>query len=136
MVKRKRLVKTDKYYISNKEFSDEIILCKEKNELTPAAVNFFIKLANRTIRTKRLHHKNQEDMEDCIQTALENCLKYWRNFDPTVSQYGPNAFSYFTTVVNNAFALSYNKMYKLKGSDGPVKHISLNLSGDDEIYSI
>lgn len=59
--KRTRLVKSDKYYINNKDFSNEIIMCKEKGELSPRAIEFFIILANRTVRTKKLHHRNQED---------------------------------------------------------------------------
>lgn len=135
--KRTRLVKSDKYYISNKDFSNEIIACKVTGVLTPKAVDFFILLSNRTIRTKKLHHRCQADIEDAVQTAIEDCLRYWQNFDPTVSEYGPNAFSYFTSIVGNGFAKFYNKMYKLKGVDGHIKHISLNTSGDEgEIYSL
>ncbi len=136
LLKRTRLVKTDKYYINNKDFSNEIIECKVTGKLSPKAIEYFMLLANRTIRTKKLHHRSPLDIEDCVQSALEDCLRYWKNFDPTVSEYGPNAFSYFTSICTNGFAKFVNKMYKLKGVEGQIKHISLSGNSDNEIYSL
>lgn len=49
-------------------------------------------LAERTIN--KLSYVNSDDRDDCLQFALLDLLKYWRNFNPKY----PNAFAYFTEI--------------------------------------
>lgn len=123
-------------YISNKEFTAEIIACKKKGELSKRAVEFFTLLADRTIN--RLTYENPLDREDCVQAALLDLCKYWKNFDPALSN---NAFAYYTQFVKNGYAKQFKDLHPTfpKDKDGKrqkVKFVSLNNQGDNEIYSI
>jgi len=123
--------KSSKYYINNKEFTAEIVKCKSADELSNAAVNYFIILANRAIQ--KLKFSNPLDREDCIQSALLDLIRYWKNFDETKSN---NAFAYFTQVAKNGYAKEYKRIYKHIGKEEKVEIISLSTSGDSEIYTI
>jgi DNA-directed RNA polymerase specialized sigma subunit len=113
-------------YLKNKDFTEEIIRCKETGELTSKAIKMFIILANRTVR--KLTHRDPRDREDCIQSALYDLIKYWKNFKPEVSN---NAFAFFTQIVKNGYAKEFKKIHKNKAD-----HISVNQSGDSEIYTM
>lgn len=130
-----RKKKGDQHYINNKEFTEEIISCKEKGELSPLAVQCFISLANRAV--DRLYFKDPRDREDCIQSALLDCLKYWKSFDETRAQV-PNAFAYFTQMCKNGYAKEWKKIHRKNGLDKEEKleFLSLSTSGEDSIYSI
>lgn len=130
---RKRRKRGDKDYINNKEFTDEILKCKDLDELTPFAIDCFVKLANRAV--DRLYFRDYRDREDCIQSALVDCVKYWRNFNAEKST---NAFAYFTQMCKNGYAKEWKKIHRKTGlEDGETVHtISLNHSGDSSIYTI
>lgn len=130
-VVRTKLAKTSKYYINNKDMTAEVILCKEKNELTKKMVDYFIILANRAIL--KLRFSNPLDKEDCIQAALLDLTKYWRNFDPAKST---NSFSYFTQISKNAYAKEYKRIHRHIGKDDRVEFVSLSLTGDSDIYTL
>ena len=98
--KRTRRKRGDKNYINNKEFTQSVIESKEKDELQPFTIECFVMLANRAV--ERLYFKDYRDREDCIQSALVDCIKYWRNFDPEKSD-PPNAFAYFTQMCKNGY---------------------------------
>ena len=123
--------KAGKYYINNRDFTNEIIACKKTGQLSDAAVNYFITLANRAI--KKLKFSNPLDREDCIQSALLDLVRYWKNFDETKSN---NAFSYFTQVSKNGYAKEYKRIYKHIGKDEKIEFVSLSSTGDSEIYTI
>lgn len=130
-----RKKKGDQHYINNKEFTEEIINCKEKGELSPLAVQCFISLANRAV--DRLYFKDPRDREDCVQSALLDCLKYWKSFDETRAQV-PNAFAYFTQMCKNGYAKEWKKIHRKNGleKDEKLEFLSLSTSGEDSIYSI
>ncbi len=113
--------------INNADFTREIVLSKERGELTPKATDYFVKLANHAI--KALPYTDPRDREDCIQFALLDLLLYWKNFDPNVSN---NAFAFFTQITYNGYAKGFKKIHKASGVDV----ISIDLGGDAEIYSI
>jgi hypothetical protein len=135
--------KQNKYYINNRDFTNEIIRCKYGHlneetgyqhiagELSPKAIDYFILLANRAIL--KLTFANPLDKEDCIQSALLDLLRYWRNFNEEKSN---NAFAYFTQIAKNGYAKEYKKIYKHIGKGEKVEFVSLSLSGDSEIYSL
>jgi len=122
---------TSNHYINNREFTAEMIKCKELGELTPRAIQYFILLVERTIL--KLKYNNPLDKEDCKQSALMDLCKYWRNFDPSKST---NAFSYFTQFVKNGVAKEYKKIHRHVGSDEKIEFVSLSLAGENEIFSI
>ena len=136
-------IKDPKYYINNKDFTNEIIRCKHgllneetgyqhtKGELSPKAIDYFILLANRAIQ--KLKFQNPLDREDCIQFALLDLLRYWKNFNEEKSN---NAFAYFTQIAKNGYAKEYKKIYKHIGKGEKIVTISLSHSGESEIYTI
>jgi len=136
-------IKDPKYYINNKDFTNEIIRCKhgllneetgyqhKKGELSPKAIDYFILLANRAIQ--KLKFQNPLDREDCIQSALLDLLRYWKNFNEEKSN---NAFAYFTQIAKNGYAKEYKKIYKHIGKGEKIVTISLSHSGESEIYTI
>lgn len=133
--KRKRRKKGDKNYINNKEFTQAVIDSKAADKLTDFTVECFVMLANRAV--ERLYFKDYRDREDCVQSALVDCVKYWRNFDPTKSN-PPNAFAYFTQMCKNGYAKEWKKIHKKTGLDDGenVETISLSTSGDSTVYTI
>lgn len=136
-------IKDPKYYINNKDFTNEIIRCKhgllneetgyqhKAGELSPKAIDYFILLANRAIQ--KLKFQNPLDREDCIQSALLDLLRYWKNFNEEKSN---NAFAYFTQIAKNGYAKEYKKIYKHIGKGEKIVTISLSHSGESEIYTI
>ncbi len=132
MIRKK---KGDKDYVNNKDFTNAIIECKKTGELSPFVIECFMSIANRAIR--KLHFKDPRDREDCIQSALLDCLKYWNSFDETRADI-PNAFAYFTQISKHGYAKEWKKIYKKTGldKDDPLNFISLDMGGDSSIYSI
>ena len=134
-LKRTRRKRGDKNYINNKEFTQSVIESKEKDELQPFTIECFVMLANRAV--ERLYFKDYRDKEDCIQSALVDCIKYWRNFDPEKSD-SPNAFAYFTQMCKNGYAKEWKKIHRKPGlEEGEnVETISLSTAGDSTVYTI
>lgn len=97
-----------KNYLNNKDLYNEIVKSKEQDKLTPDAEKMLILLAERAIR--KMKYVDDMDREDCLQFALLDMLKYWRNFNP---QY-PNAFAYFTEIAKRGYAKGWNKIHPLK----------------------
>ena len=135
--------KASKFYINNKDFTNEIIRCKygtlneetgyqhKAGELSPKAIQYFILLSNRAIL--KLTFSNPLDKEDCIQSALLDLLRYWKNFNEEKSN---NAFAYFTQIVKNGYAKEYKKIHKHIGKGEKIEFVSLSFTGDSEIFSI
>jgi hypothetical protein len=97
-----------KNYLNNKDLYDEIVKSKEQDRLTPTAEKMLIMLAERAIN--RMQYLREEDREDCLQFALLDLLKYWKNFNPKY----PNAFAYFTEIAKRGYAKGWNKIYPVK----------------------
>lgn len=118
-----------KNYLNNKDLHAAISESKEQGKLTPTAEKMLVLLAERAIN--RMHYVNDDDRNDCLQFAVLDLLKYWRNFNPEY----PNAFAYFTEIAKRGYAKGWNKIHpqKYKGT------ISISGSGDGEnsgIYTI
>lgn len=97
-----------KNYLNNKDLYNEIVKSKELDKLTPTAEKMFILLAERTIN--KLTYVSGDDRNDCLQFALLDLLKYWRNFNPKY----PNAFAYFTEIAKRGYAKGWNKIHPVK----------------------
>jgi|TARA_R100000951_G_scaffold113641_1_gene116069 hypothetical protein len=135
MATRTRKKKGDKHYVNNKEFTQSIIDDKKKEELSEFSISCFVALANRAVN--KMYYEDYRDREDCIQSAILDCLKYWKGFDPSKSQ-NPNAFAYFTQVCKNGYAKQWKAIHKKTGLDDgdSLDFISLSTTGDGYIYSI
>jgi hypothetical protein len=101
-------VAKSKNYLNNKDLYDQIVLSLEADKLTPEAEKMLIMLAERAIN--KLSYVNDDDRQDCLQFALLDLLKYWRNFNP---QY-KNAFAYFTEIAKRGYAKGWNKIHPVK----------------------
>lgn len=135
--------KANKFYINNRDFTNEIIRCKhgqlneetgyqhKEGELSPKAIEYFILLSNRAIQ--KLTFTDPLDKEDCVQSAMLDLLRYWKNFNEEKSN---NAFAYFTQIVKNGYAKEYKKIHKHIGKGEKIEFVSLNFTGDSEIFSI
>lgn len=101
-----------KNYLNNRDLYDEMKLSKEQDKLTPTAEKMLILLAERTIN--RMKYVSEDDRMDCLQFAILDLLKYWRNFNPDY----PNAFAYFTEIAKRGYAKGWNKIHpqKYKGT--------------------
>ena len=97
-----------KNYLNNRDLYDEMKLSKEQDKLTPNAEKMLILLAERTIN--RMKYVSEDDRMDCLQFAILDLLKYWRNFNPDY----PNAFAYFTEIAKRGYAKGWNKLHPLK----------------------
>jgi len=98
-------------YCDNKELLAEIIKSKEAGVLTPRAVELLMRMANEI--SKVFKYKYEDDRQDCISYAIEDCIKYWRSFDPTKSS---NAFAYYTQMCKNGMAKGWRDLYPVKSS--------------------
>lgn len=99
-------------YVKNKDLYREVIVSKQKGELTANAITMIMKMSQETI--KLLKFKYEDDKKDCIQTAITKCLLYWKNFNPDKSK---NAFAYFTQIIKNGYTESFNKLHPIKSAN-------------------
>jgi hypothetical protein len=99
-------------YVKNADLIREVVESKKNGKLTASAVEMFIKIA--TESSKKLKYKDPMDREDCIASAIEDLLKYWKNFDPQrMYDIGkvPNAFAYFSQIAKNGMAKGWKKLH-------------------------
>lgn len=122
--------KRKKNYLNNRDLYDQLVISKEQDFLTKEAEKMLILLAERTIN--KMRYVNEDDRMDCLQFAVLDLLKYWRNFNPKYT----NAFAYFTEIAKRGYAKGWNKIHpqKYKGT------LSIDKSGSQDsqtgIYSI
>jgi len=102
------VTKRTKQYLNNKDLYAQIVLSKEQDKLTQDAEKMLVLLAERAIR--KLSYVNDDDRQDCLQFALLDLLKYWRNFNPVYT----NAFAYFTEIAKRGYAKGWNKIHPKK----------------------
>jgi len=100
-----------KNYLNNRDLYDEIVESKKQEKLTPKAEKMLVMIAERAIR--KLSYLNEDDRQDCLQFAILDLLKYWRNFNPDY----PNAFAYFTEIAKRGYAKGWNKIHPQKYKD-------------------
>jgi len=113
------------HYVRNADLLAEILKSKEQDKLTDEAAKMFVQIA--TKMSAMLKYNNPDDREDCISTAVLDCLRYWRNFDPNITQ---NAFAFFTSVIRNGYAKGWRQLGKIQCPD------SMRIPITDTIFSI
>lgn len=114
-----------RHYVSNKEFQKEMIESKARGVLTPRAVELMLKIANKLATTK-FYYVFEDDRYTCMSQGVEDCIRYWRNFDPVKYD---NPFSYFTMVILNGMKRQFNQLYTVPAS----KRVSLS---NTNLYNI
>ena len=67
-----------KNYLNNKDLYAQIVQSLEDDKLTRDAEKMLQLLAEKAIN--RLQYVNEDDRKDCLQFAILDLLKYWRNF--------------------------------------------------------
>lgn len=103
------MAKAPKHYINNADFLNALIEYKkacveasEKGKTDPRVPNYigecFLKISEHLARKPNfISYSFKEEM---ISDGIENCVMYFRNFDPEKSK---NPFAYFTQIVYYAF---------------------------------
>jgi hypothetical protein len=98
--------------IDKEELYNEIVLSKSRGELTPRALAILMLMVGKC--TKSFKHKYRMDKEDCMASAYEDILRYWKGFKP---EEGKEAFGYYSSLIYNGMCKGYNKLYgKVKSS--------------------
>ena len=103
------MTKATKHYVNNADFLAALIeykkACdeaKKKNKPDPQIPNYigecFLKIADHLSRKPNFISYSFRD--EMIADGIENCLMYFRNFDPEKSK---NPFAYFTQIIYYAF---------------------------------
>ena len=92
-----------KNYLNNKDLHAAMSESKELDKLTPQAEKMLVLLAERAIL--KMRYVNEDDKNDCLQFAMLDLLKYWRNFNPDY----PNAFAYFTEIAKGKYIEFINR---------------------------
>jgi DNA-directed RNA polymerase specialized sigma subunit len=118
-----------KNYLNNKDLYAEMVASLDQDKLTPTAEKMLMLLAEKAIN--RMKYVNEDDRNDCLQFAMLDLLKYWRNFNPKY----PNAFAYFTEIAKRGYAKGWNKIHptKYKGTISISGHPNDDQSG---IYTL
>lgn len=103
------MTKKTNHYINNADFLKALIEYKTacdsnqaEGKSDPPIPNYigecFLKIANHLSRKPNFVSYSFRD--EMISDGIENCLMYFRNFDPTKSK---NPFAYFTQIIYYAF---------------------------------
>jgi hypothetical protein len=98
-----------KHYVNNADFLQSLIdyhakceVAKKENKPEPQIPNYigecFLKIADHLSRKPNFISYSFRD--EMISDGIENCLMYFRNFDPNKSK---NPFAYFTQIIYYAF---------------------------------
>jgi hypothetical protein len=101
--------KKSRHYINNADFLAALVEYKQKcddaknqNKPEPTIPNYigecFLKIAEHLSRKPNFVSYSFRD--EMISDGIENCLMYFRNFDPDKSK---NPFAYFTQIIYYAF---------------------------------
>jgi hypothetical protein len=112
------------YHTNPAELQQEIIKSREKDALTPRAVEMLQIMAREA--SKKLRYRDEEDRKDCIAFAMMDVVKYWRSYNPEKSK---DPFAYFTQMIKHGFAKGWRKLHPPAAGD----KISLS---QDNIYTI
>jgi DNA-directed RNA polymerase specialized sigma subunit len=100
------------YYVDPKELREEVLRSREKDALTPRAIEMFQTMAREA--SKKLRYRDEEDRKDCIAFAMMDVVRYWRSYNPEKSK---DPFAYFTQMIKNGFAKGWRKLHPLSAGE-------------------
>ena len=114
--------KKSKHYVNNADFLEALVeykkncaTAKKQGKQEPQIPNYigecFLKIAEHLSRKPNFFSYSFRD--EMIADGIENCLMYFRNFDPDKSK---NPFAYFTQIIYFAFLRRDRKSTRLNSS--------------------
>jgi hypothetical protein len=111
MSKSKHYVNNADFLIALNEYNEICEACRAAGKTEPNIPNYigecFLKIATHLARKPNfISYSFREEM---IGDGIENCMMYFRNFDPTKSS---NPFAYFTQIIYFAFLRRIQKEKK------------------------
>lgn len=117
----KKATQQREHYVDNQAFLkallayfDECKKAEKEGQPEPPIPNYigecFFKIATHLSRAPNFVNYSYKD--EMIMDGVENCLMYFRNFDPKKSKNPPNPFSYFTQIIWYAFIRRIGKEKK------------------------
>ena len=132
-----RRTKKSEHYVNNKEFLEALIVyrgkcadAEEAGKPRPRITNYlgscFLKIA--THLSYKPNFVNYMFREDMISDGIENCVQYFKNFDPEKSR---TPFAYFTQIINYAFLRRIQKEKRQMD----IRSKIIERSGFDEVFS-
>jgi len=98
--------------VDPKELREEVLRSREKDALTPRAIEMFQTMAREA--SKKLRYRDEEDRKDCIAFAMMDVVRYWRSYNPEKSK---DPFAYFTQMIKNGFAKGWRKLHPLSAGE-------------------
>lgn len=112
------MTKKSNHYINNADFlkalveyKEKCVLAEQNSKSDPPIPNYigecFLKIADHLSRKPNFVSYSFRD--EMISDGIENCLMYFRNFDPDKSK---NPFAYFTQIIYFAFLRRIQKEKK------------------------
>jgi hypothetical protein len=115
------------HYVKNAVLREEILRCKRENngKASEDLAKMFIQIATKL--SNKLKYINEDDRQDCIYYAVQDCLKYFNDFNENVTE---NAFAYITSICRNGFAKGWRALGRMKLPQ------SLTVSLSDNLYSL
>ena len=125
------------HYVDNQKFYAEIVAYREKLKQAreqgledPRIPNYIgeciLKIADK-LSTKPCF-MNYSYREEMISDGVENCILYFKDYDPAIGQ---NPFAYFTQVIYYAFLRRINK--EEKNRYATYKHFQENMVNQHDI---
>lgn len=97
-------------YVDNKKLLEQIIISKENGKLTDDAWKMFFRMV-KEISTE-FKYQYPEDREDCNASAVEDILRYWKQFDPDHPK--ANVFAFYTQMIKRGIAKGFHKIRPVK----------------------
>ena len=102
MANEKHYVKNDEFLAALIDYKTRCVLAEQEGKPEPSIPNYigecFLKIAEHLSRKPNFVSYSYRD--EMISDGIENCLMYFRNFDPAKSK---NPFAYFTQIIYYAF---------------------------------
>jgi len=96
-------------YVKNKDLYNELKRCKDASlSWSPLLHEYSTLMIDKF--SNKFSYKNPMDRDDCKQQAIIDIYMYWHNWDPKY----PNAFSYISQIIKNAFAKGWRDVNRGK----------------------
>lgn len=139
-----------KHYVDNDKFLQVILdyrkacrLAKKEHRLSPPIPNYlgtcWTQIGWGLLKYPRFYRYPHVVKEEMVQDAVENCVRYFDNFDPKIKD---NPFGYFSLLILRSFYRSISKEKKLlyvkykesirRGTDSLLEEVEKELGGSGD----